>query len=313
MSRNRIRHALAAATAACAALATTTATAQQANAQTTYPVGDLGTAVGNFFFSPDAVPGANIWTCRPSAEHPNPVVIVHGTTSNFGSAGAMIAPTLANAGYCVYGFNYGETYSSLGHIYGLGDIAESAETMSKFVDKVLASTGAQKVDVIGGSQGGMMPNYYIKRLGGKAKVGTLIGMAPTNHGTTMGGLVNLGRTLQVLGLVNGFLTLIGSPAHTQQEDGSDFQNALFADGDTVPGVRYLTIATTHDTTVTPLTNSFLQGGDTTNIVLQDLCPDDPVSHSGMSFDGPIMQLILNELGPKTPNFKPECKNYGPNV
>ncbi|POM26291.1 Lipase EstA precursor [Actinomadura rubteroloni] len=316
MSRTRFRHALGA-TAACAALATATATAPQAEAQTqtqtTYPVGDLGTAISNFFFSPDAVAGANIWTCRPSAEHPNPVVIVHGTTSNFGSAGAMIAPTLANAGYCVYGFNYGETYSSFGHIYGLGDIAKSAETMSKFVDKVLTSTGAQKVDVIGGSQGGMMPNYYIKRLGGKAKVRTLIGLAPVNHGTTMGGLVNLGRTLQVLGLVNGFLTFIGSPAHTQQEDGSDFQNALFADGDTVPGVRYLTIATTHDTTVTPLTNSFLQGGDTTNILLQDLCPDDPVSHSGMSFDGPIMQLILNELGPKSPNFKPECKNYGPNV
>ncbi|WP_243773629.1 esterase/lipase family protein [Actinomadura barringtoniae] len=286
---------------------------QTAAAGTTYPVGDLSTAIANFFLSPDAVTGANVWTCKPSAEHPNPVVIVHGTTSNFGSAAAMMAPTLANAGYCVYGFNYGETQSTLGHIYGLGDIAQSARTMSAFVDRVLASTGAQKVDVVGGSQGGMMPNYYIKRLGGAAKVRTLIGLGPTNHGTTMNGLVDLGRSLGVLGLVNGFYHLIGSPAHTQQEEGSDFQKALFADGDTVPGVRYLTIVTSHDTTVTPLTNAYLHGGDATNVLLQDLCPDDPVSHSGMSYDGPIMQMILDELGPKVPGFKPKCTAYGPNV
>lgn len=314
MRKHRIRRGLAAAaTAACAAMAVTAAAPTPASAETTYPVGDVGTAVSNFFFSPDAVPGANIWSCEPSAEHPHPVVIVHGTTSNFGSAGAMIAPTLANQGYCVYGFNYGETYSTLGHIYGLGDIAESARTMRAFVDKVLAATGASEVDVVGGSQGGMMPNYYIKRLGGAAKVRTLIGLGPTNHGTTLGGLVDLGRALNVLGIVNGFYHLIGSPAHVQQEEGSEFQKALFADGDTVPGVRYLTVATSHDTTVTPLTNSFLHGDNATNILLQDLCPDDPVSHSGMSFDGPIMQIILNALGPDAPGFKPECTDYGPNV
>ncbi|MQY03652.1 esterase/lipase family protein [Actinomadura macrotermitis] len=300
----------AAALAACAAVAVNPAPAA---AQTTYPVGDLGTSVWNFFFSPDAVPGANVWSCKPSAEHPNPVVIVHGTTSNFGAGGAMIAPTLANAGYCVYGFNYGETRSTLGHIYGLGDIARSARTMSAFVDRVLAATGAAKVDVVGGSQGGMMPNYYIKRLGGAAKVRTMIGLGPTNHGTTLGGLVSLGRTLNVLGFVNGVYEFLGSPAHVQQEEGSDFQNALFADGDTVPGVRYLTIVTSHDTTVTPLSNAYLHGGDSTNVLLQDLCPDDPVSHSGMSFDGPIMQLVLNEIGPKVPGFKPRCTGYGPNA
>lgn len=298
--------------AACAAMFSAQGLAASASAET-YPVGDLSTSVSNFFLSPDTVPGANIWTCKPSAAHPYPVVIVHGTTSNFGAAGAMLGPTLANEGYCVYGFNYGANSFTLGHLYGLGEIAQSAETMRAFVDRVLASTGASKVDVVGGSQGGMMPNYYIKRLGGAAKVRTMIGLGPTNHGTTMQGLVNVGRTLGILGLVNDFYRLLDSPTYPEQEDGSDFQTALFADGDTVPGVRYLTIVTTHDTTVTPLTNAFLHGGDSTNVVLQDLCPDDPVSHSGMSFDGPIKQLILNELGPKAPGFKPSCTGYGPNV
>ncbi|HEU5029486.1 MAG TPA: alpha/beta fold hydrolase [Spirillospora sp.] len=312
--RNRMRRRLtAAALAACAALTAPAAAPAPAEAETAYPVGDLATSISNFLFSPDAVPGANIWSCRPSAEHPYPVVIVHGTTSNFGSAGAMMAPTLANAGYCVYGFNYGETSLTAGHVYGLGEVAASARTMSAFVDRVLAATGAAKVDVIGGSQGGMMPNYYIKRLGGAAKVRTMIGLAPTNHGTTMQGLVELGRSLHVLGLVNDAYRFVGAPTYPEQEEGSDFQKALFADGDTVPGVRYLTIATSHDTTVTPLANSFLHGGDSTNILLQDLCPDDPVSHSGMTLDGPIMQIVLNAIGPDAPGFKPRCTGYGPNV
>ncbi|QKW33137.1 alpha/beta fold hydrolase [Actinomadura sp. NAK00032] len=310
MRGQRIRRGLAAtAAAACAALATAT----PATAGTAYPVGDLGTAVGNYLFSPGAVAGANDWSCRPSGEHPVPVVLVHGTTSNLGFSGARLAPILANAGYCVYAFNYGETSSSLGRVYGLGDITESARTMSAFVDRVLAATGTTRVDVIGNSQGGMMPNYYIKRLGGAAKVRTMVGLAPTNHGTTMGGLVDIARSLNVLGLVNDAFRFIGAPAYPQQEEGSDFQTALFADGDTVPGVRYLTIATTHDNTVTPLTNSFLHGGDSTNVLLQDLCPDDPVGHSGLWFDGPVTQIVLNALGPDEPGFQPECTDYGPTI
>ncbi|MEU5988763.1 alpha/beta fold hydrolase [Spirillospora sp. NPDC047418] len=313
MTGHRFWRGLAATVMAACAVLCTGAAATPASAKTTYPVGDLWTAVGNYLFSPDAVAGANVWTCRPSGEHPVPVVLVHGTTSNLGFSGARLAPVLANAGYCVYAFNYGETSASLGRVYGLGDVAESARTMGAFVDRVLTATGAGRVDVIGNSQGGMMPNYYIKRLGGAAKVRTMIGLAPTNHGTTMGGLVNLARSLQVLGLVNDAFRFVGAPAYPQQEDGSDFQNALFADGDTVPGVRYLTIATAHDTTVTPLTNSFLHGGDSTNILLQDLCPDDPVGHSGLWFDGPVAQIVLNALGPGEPGFTPQCTAYGPNI
>ncbi|RSN46640.1 esterase/lipase family protein [Actinomadura sp. WAC 06369] len=305
----RVRHGLA---ALCITVAAGTAAAPPAAAEDeAYPVGDIGTAVRNFFLSPDAVAGANDWDCEPSPEHPNPVVIVHGTTSNLGSAAAALAPVLANAGHCVYGFNYGGTHLTLGRVYGLGDIAESARTMSAFVDRVLAATGAAEVDVVGGSQGGMMPNYYIKRLGGAAKVRSLVALGPTNHGTTMNGLVDLGRRLGVLGLVNDFLRFAGSPAHVQQEAGSEFQEALFADGDTVPGVRYVTVATAHDTTVTPLTNSFLHGGDSTNILLQDLCPDDPVGHAGLWYDGPVAQIVLNALGPDDPAFAPECTGYGP--
>ncbi len=56
---------------------------------------------------------------------------------------------------------------------------------------MLAATGAKKVDLVGHSQGGMMPRYYIKNLGGASKVDTLVGLAPSNHGTTLEGLFTL--------------------------------------------------------------------------------------------------------------------------
>ena len=53
--------------------------------------------------------------------------------------------------------------------------------------RVLAATGAAKVDLVGHSQGGMMPRYYLKFLGGAALVNRLVALAPSNHGTTLDG------------------------------------------------------------------------------------------------------------------------------
>lgn len=300
-------------TAYAAADTDQTSAAASLPAEAKYPVGNLGTVVNNYLFSPNAVAGANDWTCKPSAKHPYPVVLSHGAGANLGANWAALAPRLANEGYCVYAFNYGMHALSLGRSGGLTDISESAKTMSAFVDKVLASTGAKKVDVVGHSEGGMMPNYYIKRLGGAAKVHTLVGMAPSNHGTTLSGLVSLFENLNALWVVNNFLDFAGLDGLKQQEAGSDFQKDLWKDGDTVRGVNYVVIQTKHDTVVTPYTNSYLRGDNVTNILLQDQCPDNTVGHMGVALDGPTLETIENVLGPNDPDFKPICGNYGPSM
>lgn len=275
------------------------------------PVGDLGTAVHNFLTSPDAVAGANDWSCKPSAEHPYPVILSHGTFANAGANWVALAPTLANQGYCVYAFNYGMNHLSAGRVGGLTDIGDSAGQLSAFVDKVLAATGAQKADIVGHSQGGMMPNHYLKRLGGAAKIRTLVGIAPSNHGTTLDGLVGLGKQMNALGFVNNFFDFAGLTGLKQQEVDSDFQKDLWKDGDTVPGVRYVVIGTTQDKVVTPYTNGFLHGDGVTNITLQDQCPDDKAGHVGLFLDSPTLQNVVNALGPNDPHFTPECRDYGP--
>ncbi|MFN8041227.1 MAG: alpha/beta fold hydrolase [Acidimicrobiales bacterium] len=276
----------------------------------TYPVGGIGTAVSNFLFSPNAVAGANNWGCKPNAAHPYPVVLVHATGVNLGANWATLSPTLANAGYCVFAFNYGMTWLSAGRVGGLGEISASAKTLQAFVDQVRTATGVSKVDLVGHSQGGMMPNYYIKFLGGASKVHTFVGLSPSNHGTSLSGIVTLGANLNLIGFTNTLLWGFGVPGLAQQEAGSTFQKNLFAGGDTVAGPRYVVIQTTHDLVVTPYTNAFLSGPNVTNIKIQDQCPNNPVGHVGMFGDSTVIQNVLNQLGPNTAGFKAVCTGYG---
>jgi triacylglycerol esterase/lipase EstA (alpha/beta hydrolase family) len=235
-------------------------------------------------------PGANV-PCTPSAAHPRPVVMVNGTFSNQIISWNAFAPLLKNNGYCVYTFNYGGLIA--GQIGAIGPVAASAGELKTEVDHVLAVTGASKVDIVGWSQGGMMPRYYLKNLGGAAKVNALIGLSPSNHGTTLDGLATLA------GFFPGALDLVGAacPACQDQVAGSAFLTALNAGGDTVPGVKYTVIQTRYDEVVTPYTSAFLSGSNVTNILIQNKCILDLGDHISMPYDHIVGREVLNALDP----------------
>ena len=81
-----------------------------------------------------------------------------------------MGPRFAAAGYCTYALTYGQL-NGIPLFAGLDKMENSAAELAKFVDEVLASTGASKVDLIGHSEGAIMPRYYLKFLGGASKVG----------------------------------------------------------------------------------------------------------------------------------------------
>jgi len=289
-----------------------------ASAQLHVPYGNE--AVADFLNAeintPTQVAGANNIFCRPSAAHPYPVVLVHGTVEDEGSNWVTLAPLLANSGYCVFAFNYGQTVLSLGgRVDGLNFIEHSAEELSSFVNTVLLLTGAAKVDLVGHSQGGMMPNYYLKFLGGAVKVNELVGLAPSNHGTTLDGFLTLLEELPFAEQLGGLLEVVGAPSLVQQEEGSRFMHKLFGSGEPlVPGVRYVVIESTHDEVVTPYTNAFLHGEGVTNITIQEQCPTDPTEHIGMNWDSPSLQNVLNQLSQSpNPSFKATCSKFGSSI
>jgi triacylglycerol esterase/lipase EstA (alpha/beta hydrolase family) len=237
--------------------------------------------------------GWNDYSCRPSAEHPRPVVLVHGTFANGTDNWLVLAPYLVARGYCVFSFDYGMLPGE-SLVGGLGPIADSAQQLSDFTDRVLAATHVTKVDIVGHSQGGMMPRYYLKFLGGAAKVNALVALAPDNHGTTLDGLTAL------LPYFPGAADFLRSdlPGLTDQVAGSDFQQELNSGGDTVPGVRYTVISTIYDEVVTPYTTQALSGPNVRNVVLQDLCPLDTSEHVAIGLTDRIaFHEVANALDP----------------
>jgi triacylglycerol esterase/lipase EstA (alpha/beta hydrolase family) len=254
--------------------------------------GTLGYAHASATASP---PGANNWSCRPSAAHPAPVILVHGTFADMSDSWQTLSPLLYDNGYCVFALNYGsyDGSGSLG-VYATGDIAQSAQQLSEFVDRVLAATGAKKVDLVGHSQGGMMPRYYIKFLGGASKVNTLVGLAPSNHGTTLNGLFTLASYFP------GGSSFAGAdcPACQEQEAGSPFITNLNAGAETAPGVNYTVIESDNDEVVTPYTSAFLAPApNVTNILLQSQCSLDQGEHLSMPYDHIADADVLTALDP----------------
>jgi triacylglycerol esterase/lipase EstA (alpha/beta hydrolase family) len=287
-----------------------------AGAAPKYPVGSAATGDAAWLARPNAdPPGVNV-PCTPSRAHPRPIVLLEGTISRTVASFARLGPTLANAGYCVYGLNYGATTITTqthGVIGAMGDIATSARQLAHFVDRVLAKTKARKVDIVGWSQGGgPMPRYYLQNLGGAAKVRQLVGLAPSNYGTSFFGLLTLITTAEQLTGVS-VLTPGGAPAFEQQEARSAFITALNKHGDTVPGVKYTVIETRYDDVVTPYTNAFLHGRGVRNIVLQDSCPLDGTDHIGIPYDDNAIQYVRNALGADDPQFRPACQPALPGI
>ncbi|CAL9379937.1 alpha/beta fold hydrolase [Streptomyces sp. NPDC052644] len=237
--------------------------------------------------------GWNDYSCKPSAAHPRPVVLVHGTFGNSVDNWLGLAPYLVRRGYCVFSLDYGQL-PGVPFFHGLGPVAKSAEQLDAYVDRVLDATGAAEVDLVGHSQGGMMPRHYLKFLGGAAEVNALVGIAPDNHGTTLLGLTRL------LPHFPGAADLISekTPALADQIAGSPFLQRLNEGGDTVPGVRYTVIATKYDEVVTPYRSSFLDGPGVRNVLLQDLCPLDLSEHLAIGlFDRIAFHEVANALDP----------------
>ena len=137
--------------------------------------------------------GANDWACTPTAAHPTPVVMVHGT---FGDSASLLRPAPRLAAPAAATASFSLDY---------GSRATGADRAGPRPSCEASSTGCSpppgpKVSLVGHSQGGMMPRYYLRFLGGAAKVDDLVGLAPSNHGTRNPLLLTPGLRLPVPGL-----------------------------------------------------------------------------------------------------------------
>ena len=203
----------------------------------------------------------------PTAAHPYPVVLVHGTFANMTDNWQTMSPLLANNGYCVFALDYGAIPAAAARrsTAARRHRGRRRGSSSAFVDRVLAATGA--------SQGrhrrplrraGSMPDYYLEFLGGAAKVHTLVGLRRPTTAPTLDGLVAL--LAAASRAATPFLAACARPAQNRRPAPRSCSE-LNAGGDTVAGVKYTVIQTRYDEVVTPYTLGVpVAGTNVTNIV-----------------------------------------------
>jgi pimeloyl-ACP methyl ester carboxylesterase len=231
-------------------------------------------------------PGANNFACR-SAQHPVPVILVHGTFGDMTVSWNLFSPALVQAGYCVYALDLVKR--------GMAPMDQSADKLAAFIDEVLTRTGATKVSLVGHSQGGMLGRYVARYRGKLGVIDDIVGLAPSSHGTTNPLAPPLGG--------------LGCPACAEQAAGSAFMKKLNAGVEAPPPPSYTVVSTRYDEVVTPYRSQALKGA--TNVVLQDRCPEDITEHVGMVYDPIALQWTLDALGragPADPDFRPTCSD-----
>src|SRR4051812_40203534 len=224
--------------------------------------------------------GFDNWSCKPSAAHPEPLVLLHGLGGNGPGNYSYLGPFLAAKGYCAFTLTYGQATPAI-PVGGTVSIIQSAAEIEAFIDRVRIATGAAKVDLVGHSEGGFHSIYGPKVRGYAGKVAKVVALAPPTHGTTFGGLVSVGDYLGLRPLVDQVLREFGCPACDEIIAGGSEVQKLTAGPIAQPGVDYTVIASRFDALVTPHETSFIREPGVRNEFVQDFCPLDPVGHVGL--------------------------------
>lgn len=229
---------------------------------------------------------------------PTPVVLVHGTETGFDQWLDLIQ-ALRGAGHRVFALSYGREDSSLrGRVtgFGTGHLSSSAGELALFVERVRETTGAERVDIVGHSQGGLLGHLYVKWLGGDRTVRHLVTLGAPVHGASPLGRLD---ALVRFPLVGAGLDALLGPSAREQVRVSPVIRELVSTPDVVAGVRYTAIITRYDDTVLPVDAQRLQTRDgvkVANRFVQDAYPDNLVSHARLPLDPQVIEMVLEALG-----------------
>ncbi|WP_030681617.1 esterase/lipase family protein [Streptomyces sp. NRRL B-1347] len=109
----------------------------------------------------------------PTRDKP-PVLLLHGFIDNR-SVFVLLRRSLAQHGR--------QHLESLNYSPLTCDIRKAAELLGRHVEEICERTGHERVDIVGHSLGGLIARYYAQRLGGDARVRTLVTLGTPHTGT----------------------------------------------------------------------------------------------------------------------------------
>ena len=190
-----------------------------------------------------------------------------------------------------FSWNYERAFTSLkwpyctvtlpGHTMGDAQIAGEYVV---FALRTMAARSGHKVDVLGYSQGGMLPRWALRWWPDtRALVDDVVGLDPSNHGT-LDAVASCQQPCPV--------------ADRQQATGSNFLTALNSGAETFAGIDYTVVYSHTDEIVVPNLDAtgssslHTGGGHIANIAVQDICPNDASDHLAMGSYDPVGYALV---------------------
>lgn len=154
--------------------------------------------------------------------------------------------------------------------------------------RTMAGRARRKVDVLGFSQGGMVPRWALRFWPDtRGLVQDFVALDPSNHGTADAALACQFSCV---------------PADRQQENTSHFIQALNSSAETFAPINYTVIYSRADEIVVPNADStgssslHTGSGRIVNIAVQEICPNDASDHLAMgSYDAVGYALAIDAL------------------
>ena len=178
----------------------------------------------------------------------------------------------------------------------MDDITTAGEYVTSAI-RTLHSEAGRKIDILGFSQGGMVPRWSLRFWPDiRTDVDDFVAIDPSNHGTLDAYPVCAAGC---------------APAFWQQQSGSQFLSALNTGPETFEGISYTVVYSRVDEVVVP--NFDAQGssalhtgqGQIVNVAAQQICPLDTSEHLEMGSTDPVAYALAEDAfthaGPAVPS------------
>jgi triacylglycerol lipase len=206
----------------------------------------------------------------PAQDRPGPVLLVPGYGGSTTSL-AVLGRRIAATGRAVTVLHLPGT--------GTGSLSVDAGEINAWVTRELRG-GAPSVDVIGYSAGGVAALLWARDDDGRHKARRIVTLGSPFHGTL------------VAGAAAGFAPGACPLACQQLVPGSALLAGVAAGAPA--GLRWLSLWTTDDTTVSPPDSARLAGA--IDVPIQSVCPRQRISHSQLPTSRVVAAMVLRAIG-----------------
>ena len=233
---------------------------------------------------------------EPAPHEKLPVVYISGSNEPAFTAD-MFANALRHRGFDVHNFLVWDPARPETSPYVT--VKGNSARIPEFVDKVKRETGADKVDVVTYSQGGLVTRYWLKDFDGAKDVRTVVSLSGIIKGSPyQADALRKGQCPPAAfeGLVPDGFRKNPTDACLEMAQGGEEVTRLNTPTEALPGIKYYNVTTRQEFDAAPYQINFMDGpGDYENIVTQDLCPNDPLFHLGFNLLPSVQGLVASAL------------------